>query len=479
MHGDHDLSSYTAGMTSTHTSTAPERLVTGPVSSLPTEHGTFAIRSFTLDAVTHAVLTMGDPAGCDRPLVRVHSECLTGDALGSHRCDCGDQLDAALAAIAAEGHGMLVYMAEHEGRGIGLAAKLQAYALQDEGMDTVAANRALGLPDDARDYTAAAAILRELGCPRIRLLTSNPSKQHALEELGIEVVSRVRLPVADRPENSAYLTTKRQRMDHDAPPATDTEAPRTQLPGADVGVDTDIYTVLAANEEVVAQLAQSQDGFIATRTGDACFVSGTTDRTHLHRIRAHVGAVLVGAQTVIADDPQLTVRAVLGTDPVRVVLDPHARVPVTSTVLSTGPTPTLWLIGAEAAPGADVGDHVRVVRLPSSASPQDIIAVVRGQVAGSILVEGGGRTVSSFLAAGALDRLFLTTAPVFIGDGVPGIRFEGSEVMAQALRTPFRRFELGEDMCTEYLLSPAAVAHSQPSPSVQEPASVESPQPTQ
>ncbi|WP_092017511.1 GTP cyclohydrolase II RibA [Brevibacterium siliguriense] len=462
-------------MTSTHTSTGQERLVAGPVSSLPTDHGIFAIRSFTVDAVTHAVLTMGDPADCARPLVRVHSECLTGDALGSHRCDCGDQLGAALAAIAAEGHGMLVYMAEHEGRGIGLAAKLQAYALQDEGLDTVSANRALGLPDDARDYTAAAAILRELGCPRIRLLTSNPNKQEALEELGIDVVSRVRLPVADRPENSAYLTSKRLRMNHDVPPETDTEESSTQLRG----VDPDVYAALAANEEVVAQLAQSQDGFIATRTGDACFVSGITDRTHLHQIRAHVGAVLVGAQTVIADDPQLTVRAVPGTDPVRVVLDPHARVPVTSTVLSTGPTPTVWLIGSEAVPSSNVGDHVRVVSLPAAATPQEIIAVIRGQVAGSILVEGGGRTVSAFLAAGALDRLFLTTAPVFIGDGVPGIRFQGSEVMAQALRTPFRRFELGEDMCTEYLLSPAAAAHSQTNPSVQDSVSVESPQPTQ
>ena len=472
MHGDYNHPSYTAGMTSMRSRTGTETLVVGPVSSLPTEHGTFAIRSCTLHGVAHTVMTMGDPAASARPLVRVHSECLTGDALGSHRCDCGDQLNAALAAIAAEGHGMLIYMAEHEGRGIGLAAKLQAYALQDEGLDTVSANRALGLPDDARDYRAAAAILHELGCPRIRLLTSNPSKQSALEESGVDVVSRVHLPVADRPENSTYLASKRQRMNHDVPSDTDAH----QSPGNLTGTGEDMYGLLAANEEVVAQLAQSQDGFIATRTGDACFVSGTTDRTHLHRIRAHVGAVLVGAQTVIADDPRLTVRAVSGPDPVRVVLDPHARVPVSSTVLSTGPTPTVWLIGAEAAPSPNVGDHVRVVRLSPSATPQDIIAVVRGQVAGSILVEGGGRTVSSFLAAGVLDRLFLTTAPVFIGDGVPGIRFRGTEVMAKALRTPFRRFELGDDMCTEYLLSPAAVAHSQPSSAAQGPAVGASPQ---
>ncbi|WP_209371884.1 GTP cyclohydrolase II RibA [Brevibacterium renqingii] len=466
-------------MTSMHRRSVPPPLVVGPSSSLPTEHGTFTIRSFTHNGITHAVMSMGSPEKRDAPLVRVHSECLTGDALGSHRCDCGDQLTAALAAIAASGHGLLIYMTQHEGRGIGLAAKLQAYALQDGGLDTVSANRALGLPDDARDYDAAAAVLRELGCPRIRLLSSNPSKQEALEALGIEVASRVRLPVADRPENSRYLMSKRLRMNHDVPSHLEEEltaVPSTRQARHEPPVSShlplngrDVYDTLSDEAEVVAQLAQSQDGFIATSTGDACFVSGRTDRTHLHRVRASVGAVLVGAQTVIADDPQLTVRAVEGENPVRVVLDPRGRVPTESTVLRTGPAATLWMIGAEATVGSDVGDHVRVVRLPpmgagETAAPQTVIALIREHVPGSILVEGGGRTVSRFLSAGVLDRLFLTTAPVFIGDGVPGIRFEGSEVMAQALRTPFRRFELGEDICTEYLLSPAAVEHSSQAP---------------
>lgn len=442
-------------MASMHGRTGTTRLLAGPPSSLPTKHGVFTIRSFTHCGIAHAVLSMGSPESEGAPLTRVHSECLTGDALGSHRCDCGDQLEAALAAIAEAGTGIIIYMSEHEGRGIGLAAKLEAYALQDGGLDTVSANRALGLPDDARDYSAAAAILTDLGCPRVRLLSSNPSKQDALEAAGIEVVSRVRLPVEDRPENRAYLTSKRQRMNHDLPPES-----------AGSG---DVYVTLANEVEVVAQLAQSQDGFIATSTGDARFVSGQADRTHLHRIRASVGAVLVGARTVIADDPQLTVRAVEGENPVRVVLDPHARVPATATVLATGPTPTLWMIGTEAAVPPGIAAHVRVLRLPPAAAgepvdPRTVVSLIRDEVDGSLLIEGGGRTVSSFLTAGVLDRLFLTTAPVFIGDGVPGIRFQGSEVMAQALRTPFRRLEFGEDICTEYLLSPAALDHSQHDP---------------
>ncbi|WP_350271000.1 GTP cyclohydrolase II RibA [Brevibacterium sp. CBA3109] len=451
-------------MTAWQRSTDPIGLSSGPPSRLPTAHGVFTLRSFTFDGMTHAVMSLGNPAMVDAPFVRVHSECLTGDALGSHRCDCGDQLSAALAAIADAGDGLLIYLRGHEGRGIGLENKLRAYALQDDGLDTVAANRALDLPDDARDYTAAAAILQELDCPQITLLSSNPSKITALEDLGITVTDRRGLQVPDRPENSAYLETKRRFMNHIVPPdhphAGSTDHPHAGSAETSTDNALEVYDTIADGDEVVAQLAQSEDGFIATSDGDAQFVSGQIDRAHLHRIRASVGAVLVGCGTVIADDPQLTVRAVPGKNPVRVVLDPHGRVPATATVLTSPEAPTLWLIGAEVAPGSDVGDHVRMVRLPvaedDEISPALIVSLIREHVAGSILVEGGGRTVSSFLAAGVLDRLFLTSAPVFIGNGIPGIRFEGTPVMAQALRRPFRRYQFGEDMCTEYLLSELA-----------------------
>src|SRR5690625_863160 len=179
-------------------------LVAGPPSSLPTDHGTFTLRSYTYEGVTHVAMTLGDPASSDAPLVRMHSECLTGDVLGSHRCDCGDQLTAALEAISSYGTGILLYLRGQEGRGIGLENKLRAYALQDtEGLDTVEANRALGLPDDARDYRAAAEMITQLGSKRIRLLSSYPAKYDELNEHGFTVTQRLNQQLPDRPESSA------------------------------------------------------------------------------------------------------------------------------------------------------------------------------------------------------------------------------------------------------------------------------------
>lgn len=426
-------------------------LVLEAQTSLPTDHGVFTARAYTCEGVTHVAMIFGDPTVADL-LVRLHSECLTGDALGSHRCDCGDQLTAAQEAIAIGGNGVLLYLRGHEGRGIGLANKLRAYALQDGGLDTLDANRALDLPDDARDYRVAAAILADLGCRSVRLLSANPAKAEALEQLGFTVTERLALPVPDRPENSRYLRTKRQRMRHDAHAVQ----PLPELP---------VYRTLARHSEVVAQLAQSADGFIAARGGDAQFVSGEKDRTHLHQLRAAVDAVLVGANTVVSDNPQLTVRTVAGTNPLRVLLDPHARLPVESNVLQSAQAATLWLVGPEAEVPTGLGDHVDVARLPAAGAgvrvdPTAVIALIRQRVTGSILVEGGGKTVSDFLSAGVLDRLFLTVAPVLIGDGVPGVRFHGSSIMSQALRAPFRRYKFGEDICTEFVLSEAAQHHS-------------------
>lgn len=203
---------------------------------LPTEHGTFRLIGYRDGSGTeHVALVQGivdgpsaqnspnQPAtGSGKaPLVRVHSECLTGDALGSRRCDCGQQLDAALSEIAREGRGAVVYLRGHEGRGIGLLEKLKAYALQDKGIDTVDANTALGLPVDARTYGEAGEILKDLGITSLRLLSGNPAKQAALENLGIDVVERRGIPVIEYAENAAYLATKRRRMNHDATPAAD------------------------------------------------------------------------------------------------------------------------------------------------------------------------------------------------------------------------------------------------------------------
>ena len=189
---------------------------------LPTQHGVFRMIGYRDDtAAEHIALVRGTDDDLDgAPLVRVHSECLTGDAFGSWRCDCGDQLDAALAAIDAEGAGVVVYLRGQEGRGIGLLAKLEAYALQDLGADTVDANLALGLPVDGRRYDQAAGILLDLGIDTVRLLSGNPAKEEALEALGVTVKERRGLAVTERSENRGYLATKRLRMNHDAVPPT-------------------------------------------------------------------------------------------------------------------------------------------------------------------------------------------------------------------------------------------------------------------
>jgi 3,4-dihydroxy 2-butanone 4-phosphate synthase/GTP cyclohydrolase II len=183
---------------------------------LPTEHGEFAAVGYRAetDGGEHVALVFGELGGGEDVLVRVHSECLTGDVFGSHRCDCGPQLDAALERVAAAGRGVVLYMRGHEGRGIGLLHKLQAYQLQDRGFDTVDANLELGLPADARDYGTGAQILYDLGVRSMRLLTNNPDKRAGLEGYGLTVLGREALPVRLHPENVRYLRTKRDRMGH-------------------------------------------------------------------------------------------------------------------------------------------------------------------------------------------------------------------------------------------------------------------------
>ena len=182
---------------------------------LPTSNGDFRIRVFHEEnGLDHVALTLGDMEGPDPLLVRVHSECLTGDAFSSLRCDCGPQLDAGLQEIAERGWGALIYLRQ-EGRGIGLHAKIQAYHLQDKGADTLDANLHLGLPGDARDYEIAAEILKSIGATRISLLTNNPDKVKQLQEHGINVVERKSLIVGIGESNKDYLKTKLERMGHE------------------------------------------------------------------------------------------------------------------------------------------------------------------------------------------------------------------------------------------------------------------------
>jgi 3,4-dihydroxy 2-butanone 4-phosphate synthase/GTP cyclohydrolase II len=201
---------------------------------LPLDSGAFRALGYRnlVDGSEHMALVLGDVTGED-VLVRLHSECLTGDVFGSRRCDCGAQLRHAVDAVATEGRGVVVYLRGHEGRGIGLLHKLQAYTLQDVGRDTVDANLDLGLPADSRDYGSGAQILHDLGVTSVRLLTNNPNKMTALEAYGVTVRARIPVPIPPHEDNRRYLATKRDRMGHvldhlDVPDLTiDTEGHRS------------------------------------------------------------------------------------------------------------------------------------------------------------------------------------------------------------------------------------------------------------
>ncbi len=193
---------------------------------LPTRYGTFEMFVYNApDHKEHVALTLGAIDDGGPVLVRAHSECMTGDVFGSSRCDCGEQLDESLRFLQEQGRGVLLYLRQ-EGRGIGLTKKISAYALQEQGFDTVEANHALGVPEDMRDYRVAAEMLLDLGVRRARLLTNNPAKIEGLERHGVEVVERVPLGISPNPWNLGYLRTKREKMGHLFPKAAALDAVR-------------------------------------------------------------------------------------------------------------------------------------------------------------------------------------------------------------------------------------------------------------
>ncbi|HEY5856643.1 MAG TPA: GTP cyclohydrolase II [Aldersonia sp.] len=216
---EHDIPMITVADIVAHRQRTEATAALGVAAAIPTDHGVFTAQTYTGDdGIEHLILSYGDISAASATdagvVVRVHSECLTGDVVGSRRCDCGAQLDAALATIARQGAGVLIYLRGQEGRGIGLAHKLAAYTLQDAGHDTVDANLELGLPIDSRDYGVCAAVLQALGIARIRLITNNPHKVEAIAARGVAVIARMQTPPAVTDHNITYLRTKRDRMGH-------------------------------------------------------------------------------------------------------------------------------------------------------------------------------------------------------------------------------------------------------------------------
>lgn len=424
--------------------TNPVRVARLSAARLPTRLGAFEALVFAdhLDGTEPIALVHGDLASRDAPLVRVHSECWTGDVVGSLRCDCGEQLGRALTAITSHGAGVLLYLRQ-EGRGIGLANKVRAYGLQDGGLDTVDANAALGLPIDAREYGGAAAILIELGVRRVRLMTNNPDKVAALEAAGISVVERVPVTALPNVVNSSYLQTKIARLGHESP----RRAPRPP---------------------VTIHYAQTLDGRLATRTGDSQWISAEPSTRFAHGLRASHAAVMVGSGTVIADDPRLTTRLVQGASPVRIVVDSTLRLPPSAKVVTDGAAPTILATTdratherrrAFATSGADV------LVLPATPDGRVDLGALLDQLGrrglDSVLVEGGAGLITALLREHRVRRLVVAIAPMIVGAGIEAVGDLDIARLRDALA--FRRAsfsQVGPDVIFDGELEPWAEANA-------------------
>jgi GTP cyclohydrolase II len=434
---------------------------------LPTPYGIFDVRAFEVPTgEVYLALSRGDLTGGADVLCRLHSECLTGDALTSLRCDCGQQLRLALRTIAAEGRGVLVYATGHEGRGIGLINKLRCYVEQDKGADTVDANLRLGLPVDARSYADAAGVVASLGVRSIELLTNNPEKVVGLRRAGISVNSVRPLPTAHHTRNGHYLRTKQRRLGHAAPAGPPIEDLKPASVTSAVDVSTLIGDVRPRPDRpfVVLKFAQSVDGRIATLSGDARWISGEAERRVSHGMRAACDAILVGVNTVVVDDPQLTVRMTPGASPRRVVLDSTLRTPPTARVLDAGAATTIITTErSDPRRRAELREHgVEVEVVPGDSSGVDLaaaFAALRRSGTESLLVEGGAGVITSALAAGAVDRLVVAIAPVLIGAGVDAIGPLGVTRVADGIELVNRSIHsAGDDILLAWDVAPRRAA---------------------
>ncbi|MCP5094690.1 MAG: GTP cyclohydrolase II [Chloroflexi bacterium] len=399
---------------------------------IPTDVGDFQLCFYqnSLDDKEHLALLYGDVSHQQDVLVRIHSECFTGDVLGSLRCDCGPQLHEAMQMIANAGAGAIIYLRQ-EGRGIGLLDKLRAYNLQDQGYDTVEANIMLGHQADARDYTIAALILQDLGIDSLRLITNNPAKIEGLDALGIHVHERVALQTAVHPENEAYLSTKVERMrhmlsigngnglqlngrsHHHSPPTNGTHPhPLAHLTKPKAHKTRPAITL---------SYAQSLDGSISAERGHPLAISGPESMSLTHQLRADHDAILVGIGTILADNPRLSVRLVAGDSPQPIILDSSLRFPTDARLLQGSKQP--WIFTTQ---NADIErEHAltlqgaRVIRLPQGENGRINLKILLNHLAthniNSVMVEGGAQIITSFLAAHLVDRIVLTIAPMFIG----------------------------------------------------------------
>lgn len=393
---------------------------------LPIRHGQFTVHCYrsALDHRDHVALVKGDVGGAADVLVRVHSECLTGDVFGSTRCDCGEQLELALDRIGRSECGVLIYLRQ-EGRGIGLIQKLRAYNLQDEGLDTVEANLRLGHGADERDYVVAALMLQDLGVRSVRLLTNNPRKIADLERDGVVVSERVPIEIPHHLENLRYLKTKADKMAHLLSLGKGSGESR-EFRFLD-GLFRRLADRNAARDPgrrpfVTLSYAQSLDGSIAVDTGAACALSGPEALRLTHQLRARHQALLIGVNTVISDNPRLSVRHCPGDDPQPVILDSHLRIPEDSELLTgSGRSPiVITTVGADTGSKASrLQGLARIFAVPAGPDGCVDLAAALQVLADlglrTVMVEGGAQVITRFLRGGFVDYCVITVTSRLIG----------------------------------------------------------------
>jgi 3,4-dihydroxy 2-butanone 4-phosphate synthase/GTP cyclohydrolase II len=424
---------------------------------IPTPHGTFHLYHYSSahDAKEHLALVMGDVQHCHNVLIRVHSECMTGDTFGSLRCDCGEQLHMAMQRIADVGKGVIVYLRQ-EGRGIGLAEKLRAYNLQDQGYDTVDANLMLGHQADEREYWAAADILRDLKIESVRLLTNNPTKIEELRAHAINISERIPLQPSVHIDNAAYLQTKVARMRHllKLPSAPSTLAATALTPEliAHLGMLQERALRHFDREQtphITISYAQSLDGSLAAAPGAPLALSGSTSMTLTHALRAAHDAILVGVGTVLADDPRLTVRLVAGANPQPVVLDSTLRTPCTARLLQH--PNGLWIFTTDRSSidarrrltecGAEIivlpADNNGQVSLPA------VLDALHQRTIRSVMVEGGAHVLNAFAHAKLAHFAVITIAPRLVG-GVHAFQRTTNDALPRLAQTAYT--QAGDDL---------------------------------
>ncbi|MFP3867377.1 MAG: GTP cyclohydrolase II RibA [Desulfobacteraceae bacterium] len=424
---------------------------------IPTEWGEFELILYedNQDYKENLALVRGHIVGQKDVLVRVHSECFTGDVLGSQRCDCGAHLLRAMQVIAEAKAGVLVYL-RPKGGGLALLKKLQAYHLQDQGLDTMAANLGLDHHPDERDFDIAALILKDLGVRSIRLLTTNPPKIERLENLGVGIMDRVPLESRTTLDNASYSGSRLEHRPHMALPQSSANFCEDQSLGAKL---QEIKSEGADNRRkkgrplVTLTYAQSLDGSIAARPGHPLTISCSQSRVFTHCLRAVHDAILVGIGTVLADNPRLTVRLVPGESPQPVLLDSRLRFPSYAHLLQDG-NRRPWIATTAAAEPGRQDDLERqgalIFRLPvGSCGGIDLAALLAklGEMGvNSLMVEGGAQVINSFISSYLVDQVIITVAPVLVG---------GLRAFDSVSRLPYGKFprlaevtfhQMGEDL---------------------------------